>query len=87
MLGPVRERKVARLEPSEMIADAAETLPDFDDPAFGAMFDRFADRRVVLLGEASLSEFYRARAAITRCLVEEHHFNIVAVEWDSCVRN
>src|SRR4051794_12146311 len=67
-----------------MIADAAETLPDFDDPAFGAMFDRFADRRVVLLGEAShgTSEFYRARAAITRRLVEEHHFNIVAVEAD-----
>src|SRR5215207_1411383 len=68
----------------EMIADAAEPLPDFDDPAFGAMFDRFADRRVVLLGEAShgTSEFYRARAAITRRLIEEHGFTIVAVEAD-----
>jgi protein-L-isoaspartate(D-aspartate) O-methyltransferase len=68
----------------EMIADAAETLPAFDDPAFGAMFDRFADRRVVLLGEAShgTSEFYRARAAITRRLIEAHGFEIVAVEAD-----
>jgi protein-L-isoaspartate(D-aspartate) O-methyltransferase len=47
----------------EMIAEAAEPLPDFDDPAFGQHFDHFADRRVVLLGEAShgTSEFYRAR--------------------------
>src|SRR5215203_5973655 len=68
----------------EMIADAAEALPAFDDPAFGVMFDRFADRRVVLLGEAShgTSEFYRARAAITRRLIEEHGFTIIAVEAD-----
>jgi protein-L-isoaspartate(D-aspartate) O-methyltransferase len=67
-----------------MIADAAEPLPDLDDPAFARLFDRFADRRVVLLGEAShgTSEFYRARAAITRRLVEEHGFTIVAVEAD-----
>ena len=51
----------------EMIADAAELLPDLDDPAFGWLFDRFADRRVVLLGEAShgTSEFYRARGEVT----------------------
>lgn len=68
----------------DMIAAAAEPLPDFDDPAFGALFDRFADRRVVLLGEAShgTSEFYRARAAITRRLIERHGFTIVAVEAD-----
>jgi len=37
------------------------------------MFDRFADARVVLLGEAShgTSECYRARAAITRRLIEQ----------------
>ncbi len=68
----------------QMIADAAEALPDPDDPAFGASFDRFGDRRVVLLGEAShgTSEFYRARAAITRRLIENHGFTIVAVEAD-----
>jgi erythromycin esterase-like protein len=68
----------------EMIAEAAEPLPDFGDPAFGQLFDRFADRRVVLLGEAShgTAEFYRARAAITRRLIEEHGFTIVAVEAD-----
>lgn len=68
----------------EMIADAAEPLPEFSDPGFGELFDRFADRRVVLLGEAShgTSEFYRARAAITRRLIEKHGFTIVAVEAD-----
>jgi protein-L-isoaspartate(D-aspartate) O-methyltransferase len=68
----------------ELIAAAAEPLPDLDDPAFAAMFDRFADARVVLLGEAShgTSEFYRARAAITKRLVERHGFSIVAVEAD-----
>src|SRR4051794_20794740 len=68
----------------EMVTEAAEPLPDLDDPAFGPLFDRFADRRVVLLGEAShgTSEFYRARAAITRRLVEAHGFTIVAVEAD-----
>jgi protein-L-isoaspartate(D-aspartate) O-methyltransferase len=68
----------------EMIADAAEPLPEFDDPAFGQLFDRFARHRVVLLGEAShgTSEFYRARAAVTRRLIEQHGFTIVAVEAD-----
>jgi protein-L-isoaspartate(D-aspartate) O-methyltransferase len=68
----------------ELIADAAEPLPAFDDPAFARLFDRFADRRVVLLGEAShgTSEFYRARAAITRHLIAAHGFTIVAVEAD-----
>jgi erythromycin esterase-like protein len=68
----------------ELIARAAEPLPAIDDPAFGALFERFADARVVLLGEAShgTSEFYRARAAISRRLIDEHGFNIVAVEAD-----
>lgn len=39
---------------------------------------------MILLGEAShgSSEFYRARAAITQRLIEQHGFNIVAVEAD-----
>src|SRR5438874_11670443 len=67
-----------------LIADAAEPLPDIDDRTFGEFFDRYADRRVVLLGEAShgTAEFYRARAAITRHLIERHGFTIVAVEAD-----
>jgi erythromycin esterase-like protein len=67
-----------------LIADAAEPLPEMDDRTFGEFFDRYADARVVLLGEAShgTSEFYRARAAISRHLIERHGFNIIAVEAD-----
>lgn len=68
----------------DLIAAAAQALPDIDDDAFAAAFDRFADRRVVLLGECShgTSEFYCARAAITRRLVQRHGFSIIAVEAD-----
>jgi erythromycin esterase-like protein len=67
-----------------LLSEAAERLPDLDDPAFGRLYDRFADARVVLLGEAThgTSEFYRTRAAITRALIERHGFTIVAVEAD-----
>ena len=63
---------------------AAEPLPEINDPSFAESFDRFGSKRVVLLGEAShgTSEFYAARAAITRRLIEEHGFSIVAVEAD-----
>lgn len=66
------------------LREAVEPLPALDDPAFASAFDRFASSRVVLLGEAShgTSEFYRARAAITRRLIEHHGFTIVAVEAD-----
>jgi protein-L-isoaspartate(D-aspartate) O-methyltransferase len=45
---------------------------------------RIGDARVVLLGEAShgTSEFYRMRDRITRALIEEKGFNIVAIEGD-----
>src|SRR3954471_21291471 len=67
-----------------LIARAAEPLPDIDDAEFAAVFDRFADARVVFLGEAShgTSEFYRARAAISRRLLGPPGFNIVAAEAD-----
>ncbi|MFL6764922.1 MAG: erythromycin esterase family protein [Sphingomicrobium sp.] len=67
-----------------LIADTAEPLPDIDHRTFGEFFDRFGDARVVLLGEAShgTSEFYRARAAISRRLIERHGFTIVAAEAD-----
>ena len=67
-----------------LIRAAAEPLPDPSEEAFAAAFDRFADARVVLLGESThgTSEFYRARAAITRRLVARYGFSIVAVEAD-----
>jgi predicted phosphoribosyltransferase/dienelactone hydrolase len=71
-------------DPATVLRAAAEALPPIDDAGFAAAFDRFADARVVMLGEAShgTSEFYRARAAITRRLIERHGFSAVAVEAD-----
>ena len=73
------ERSLPRL-----IGERAHALPPVDDPEFAAAFDRFGGRRIVMLGEAShgTHEFYAARAAITRRLVERHGFNIVAIEGD-----
>lgn len=68
-----------------ILRTAAEPLPpSARAEAFGALFDRFGDARVVLLGEAThgTSEFYRARGAITRRLIENHGFTLVAVEAD-----
>lgn len=68
----------------DLLRRHAEPLPALDDPEFAAAFDRYGDARVVLIGEAShgSSEFYRARAAISRRLIERHGFSIVAVEAD-----
>ncbi|TLX56157.1 erythromycin esterase family protein [Stutzerimonas nosocomialis] len=79
--------KAPTLDEDQLVAllrERGEPLPALDDPAFAASFDRFADARVVLIGEAShgSSEFYRARAAITRRLIERHGFRIVAAEAD-----
>src|SRR5262245_62532389 len=35
----------------QLIRAAAQPLPSLDDPEFAAQFDRYADRRLVLLGE------------------------------------
>ena len=66
------------------IAKSCDPLPAIDDPDFARAFDRYADKKVVMLGECShgTHEFYAARAAITRRLVERHGFTIIAVEGD-----
>jgi erythromycin esterase-like protein len=78
-----------KIEQADSLADAlrphVEPLPPPERmEAFGAHFDRFGDADVVLLGEAThgTAEFYRARTAITRRLIEKHGFTVVAVEAD-----
>ncbi|OWV65281.1 protein-L-isoaspartate O-methyltransferase [Rhizobium sp. R339] len=70
--------------PHRLIADAAEEFSSLDDQNFAALFDRFAESRIVLLGESThgTAEFYEARAAISRHLIEHHGFNLIAVEAD-----
>ena len=82
LLIPSQRAKVVRTNLSHLIADAAEPFGDLDELA--ALAERFADKRVVLLGEAThgTAQFYDARARITEMLVKNHGFNIVAVEAD-----
>ena len=63
---------------SEAVPAAGGVPPD------AALFDLVGDAHLVLIGEAShgTREFYAARAAITRRLVEELGFCAVAVEAD-----
>jgi len=70
---------------TEALGAAAEDLPPPEHAEqFGAFFARYGDADIVLLGEAThgSSEFYRARAAISRHLIQNCGFNIVAVEAD-----
>ena len=73
-----------------MAAPPTETLQSLVQPLTGAaddydsLLDLVGDARLVLLGEAShgTHEFYRERARITRRLIEERGFTVVAVEAD-----
>jgi protein-L-isoaspartate(D-aspartate) O-methyltransferase len=82
LLVPSQRARVIRSKISSLIAEAAEPFGDLNDLA--RLAERFAHKRVALLGEAThgTAEFYDARAAITEMLVAKHGFNIVAVEAD-----
>ncbi|MCC5914168.1 MAG: erythromycin esterase family protein [Balneolaceae bacterium] len=55
-----------------------------DDESLIALIESISDERLVLMGEAShgTSEFYKARAALSKELVKNHGFNYIAVEGD-----
>lgn len=67
-----------------LVRESAHRLDSIETGNIGALIDRVADSRVVLLGEAThgTSEFYRMRARITRELIAHKGFNFVAVEAD-----
>lgn len=66
------------------IRDAAEAFESIEEANLNPLMSRVADARVVLLGEAShgTADFYNMRARITKALIEEKSFKIVAVECD-----
>ena len=69
---------------------AALCRPLTDPGDLDVLLDRARDARVVMLGEAShgTHEFYTWRAALTRRLIEECGFSLLAVEgdWPDCAR-
>lgn len=68
----------------EHIAFNAEEFGDLSTADLDALLHRIGDARVVCLGEAThgTAEFYRMRAHITRALIEEKGFTVVAAEAD-----
>jgi len=68
----------------EAIAAAAESFSSISSASLDDLLERIGDARVVLMGEAShgTSEFYRMRDRISRALITQKGFNIVAVEAD-----
>lgn len=72
-----------RHDAADVLRDAAVRF-EYVPEGFGALMDRIGDARLVLIGEAThgTHEFYRARADLTRALIETKGFNGVAVEAD-----
>ena len=68
----------------DLISRRSQSFEDIESADLGPLLDRIGERRVVLIGEAShgTSEFYRMRARITRRLIEEKNFTVVAAEAD-----
>lgn len=71
------------IAPSRAVRAAAIPLSG-NASDYDALLEQVGERSFVLLGEAThgTSEFYRMRAEITRRLIEEKHFDTVAVEAD-----
>jgi protein-L-isoaspartate(D-aspartate) O-methyltransferase len=79
-----RELRPRRRPLPERIAAAAEPFSSIENAQLDGLLSRIGEAKVVLLGEAThgTSEFYSMRARITRALIEEKGFSIVAVEAD-----
>jgi protein-L-isoaspartate(D-aspartate) O-methyltransferase len=67
-----------------LISNNAEAFSTLEEASLDPLLKRIGKARVVLIGEAShgTSEFYRMRALITKRLIEEKNFNIIAAEAD-----
>ena len=68
----------------ERVIAGAEPFLSIEDADLGRLLERISNARVVLLGEAThgTSEFYQMRDRISRALITEKGFNIVAIEGD-----
>jgi erythromycin esterase-like protein len=72
------------LEDESIVSRCAEPFSSLEGVQLSPLLERVKSCRLVLLGEAThgTAEFYRMRAEITKALIEQHGFNIVAVEAD-----
>src|SRR5437016_6114153 len=75
-------RKIEMTEP-ELVREVAQPLTGSTDD-YGALLELIGEARLVLLGEAShgTHEFYFERATITKRLIAEKGFTVLAIEAD-----
>src|SRR5678815_5366349 len=82
------EAKVDESDVLDVINSRAYSLSHMND--LEPLFEKIGDARIVMLGEAShgTHEYYTWRAHISKRLIEEKHFNCIAVEgdWPDCYR-
>lgn len=84
-VGPVAAPSPSHEDPVvRLLSETLEPISSIEEAELGPLLERIGDARIVLLGEAThgTSEFYRMRARITRALIEERGFRIVAAEAD-----
>ncbi len=69
---------------SESVEKIKRSARLFDEAAYAALLEDIGDAQIVLLGEAThgTHEFYMLRAEISKKLIHEKHFNIIAIEGD-----
>jgi protein-L-isoaspartate(D-aspartate) O-methyltransferase len=67
-----------------LLSRRGEAFENLENADIDPLLERIGDARIVLIGEAShgTSEFHRMRARITRRLIEDKGFTIVAAEAD-----
>ncbi len=82
--GVIPADKKAGTSLPELIYQSSEHFARIEDVNLDNLLERIGDSRLVLLGEAShgTAEFYEMRARITRELIEQKGFNVIAVEAD-----
>lgn len=89
--GMGRARSVSQARAARAPRELVRTITDYADhfaspdaAELAPLLQRIGDCRVVLLGECThgTSEFYTMRDRITRALVEQKGFNIIAIEGD-----
>ena len=79
MRASILRREERKVDLSSAIYPIEGATADYDP-----LLDLIGDSRFVLLGEAShgTHEFYKARAQITKRLIQEKSFNVIALEAD-----
>ncbi|HET6630475.1 MAG TPA: protein-L-isoaspartate(D-aspartate) O-methyltransferase [Woeseiaceae bacterium] len=78
------EASVAQADPAAIVRAACEPFESVENANLHPLLNRLGEARVVLLGEAShgTSDFYRMRNRITRELIRQRGFRVIAIEAD-----